>query len=184
MLYDSAAVQLVASSSQVHSELVSLIMPRQRKRQRHGHLLQDPDSFPSSDDENTPPAPPDITLSAPKPKRTTLGTQILEKDAKIAILEANISARQEDLIQLRKTHEESIEGLGADYRKLLGRNGLLSLANKSLNTLKRKAESHLTEELAKKHKRIRRLERDRRCKQEKEGTLISSLQDTITTQSH
>ncbi|KAJ7133049.1 hypothetical protein C8R44DRAFT_730245 [Mycena epipterygia] len=186
-------------------------MARHSKRQRLGHRLHDIDSSPGSDDENTPPEPPELHTPAPKSQRTTLRTQIIEKDAEITALEANISAlrvldyeslrvtpessklqacwlvrisHQVDLIQQERTHEKSIEALGVDYNKLLSRNQILSLTNKSLNTLKRKAESTLTEELAKKHKRIKRLEHDRQCKQEKKETKISTLRDTITTQSH
>ncbi|KAJ7118170.1 hypothetical protein C8R44DRAFT_625985 [Mycena epipterygia] len=66
-----------------------------------------------------------------------------------------------------------------ENQTLRTRNLVLSLSNTSLNGLKRKAETHLTNELNKRHKRVKRLEREREIKQDMNSTTLSNLQDAL-----
>ncbi|KAJ6549964.1 hypothetical protein B0H19DRAFT_1264834 [Mycena capillaripes] len=79
----------------------------------------------------------------------------------------------------RNTHRKTVETLSRDNRCLLDRNQLLSATNKSLTSRKRKAERELSEEITKKHKRIKRLERERDSKAEASSESVEGIQDRL-----
>lgn len=190
-VFDSYAFDLLSAShfwlqslSYAYAASYRLLghMPRPKRRrilgQQFGQGNWHDDNFSDGDshDENTPPDDPELPTGKPK----TLKAQLIEKDAIIANLEAIVSELEADLLQLRMT-QESLE---EENQNLSARNLILSLANKSLNTLKRKAETSLTEELTKKHKRVRRLEREREDRQEKDRSRTSTLQHSFEDQAH
>ncbi|KAJ7429344.1 hypothetical protein B0H11DRAFT_1768396 [Mycena galericulata] len=126
----------------------------------------------SSDDDTS--IPPSVTVpSTSKPK--TLKAQILEKDDRITELETAISDLQTELLHLRTDHHR----LQLDHDALLRSQTVITLANKSLKSLKRKAETTFTEELRSKQKRIKRLEREREVKEGNNAAAVSSLHYTL-----
>ncbi|KAJ7456357.1 hypothetical protein B0H11DRAFT_2244041 [Mycena galericulata] len=151
-------------------------MGRRTKRQAFAnrHLNHsEPDS--ETDDENITPGDSEVPKLIPDNKPKTLRVQLIEKDAQITELERSMSVLREDLRHQRG----SVKSLDTDNKNLRHRNDVLFLTNKSLQTLKRKAESNLMDELTKKHKRVKRLERDRDTKNSKNINALSSLNDDL-----
>ncbi|KAJ7438548.1 hypothetical protein B0H11DRAFT_2254552 [Mycena galericulata] len=134
--------------------------------------LDEDKSSDSSDDDTS--IPPSVTVpSTSKPK--TLKAQILEKDDRITELETAISDLQTELLHLRTDHHR----LQLDHDALLRSQTVITLANKSLKSLKRKAETTFTEELQSKQKRIKCLEREREVKEGNNAATVSSLHYTL-----
>ncbi|KAJ7473593.1 hypothetical protein B0H11DRAFT_2429951 [Mycena galericulata] len=160
-------------------------MSRSNKRRKSAlkanHLRNTKDDSDASDNESTssddltpPPVPPEF-------KRTSLRSQIAEKDTKIAELEANVSALQAELISLQHANDH----LRLDYSSLIQEKQTISRMNTALRTLKRKADTTHIEELRGKQKRIKRLETERTNKQQENLSIISSLQCSLNdTASH
>ncbi|KAJ7792144.1 hypothetical protein B0H14DRAFT_3564943 [Mycena olivaceomarginata] len=90
----------------------------------------------------------------PKPSSRSLKVQIIENDSRIAELEARVSVLEAEV---------------------------LSLTNTSLKSSKRKAETALSGELMKRHKRIKRLENERSTWQKDTAALISELEEDLIT---
>ncbi|KAJ6580301.1 hypothetical protein B0H10DRAFT_1962585 [Mycena sp. CBHHK59/15] len=135
-----------------------------------GNENVDPESLPTAVD---------ATPETPKPPSRSLKAQITEKEIIIAQLEARVSALEAEVLQLRQARDVAAESLSLKNKNLLDRNQVLSLTNKSLNSLKRKAETTLSEELTKRHKRIKRLENEWSARQEETAALISGLEDDL-----
>ncbi|KAJ7930160.1 hypothetical protein B0H13DRAFT_2309848 [Mycena leptocephala] len=131
----------------------------------------------TSDEENTPPQP----KSPPSGKRKTLKQQVIEKDGIIAQLEGVIAGLQSDILELRRTHRDSLRSISHANETLSARNQLLYATNQSLATRKRKAETALSEEITRKHKRIKRLERDRESKAEAADVSLGGMKDQLST---
>jgi len=148
----------------------SLHMPRKKRRQILTLRLNQNDpsysSFDDSDDENI-----DPNTLIPKPKSKSLRIQLTEKDNIIAQFEATISDLEANLLRLQK----ELHSLHRDNRALADERLTLSITNKSLNCLKRKAETTFKEELARKHKRIKRLENDRETKKTSNNWTVETL---------
>ncbi|KAJ7089916.1 hypothetical protein C8R44DRAFT_751170 [Mycena epipterygia] len=130
------------------------------------------------DEEST--APDDLPPSAnsihkAKKSRRTLQSQLTEKDARIAELEANIYKLSADLLQVKNVHQK----LSVDHQTLLDAKTTLSTTNKCLNILKRKADAVFKEDLAKKHKRIKRLENERETKKASTNWTVASLETAL-----
>ncbi|KAF7371839.1 hypothetical protein MVEN_00040700 [Mycena venus] len=180
----SVARNLVSSDSLLHliCYLGALAMPKLNKRQVLGKKVG---SLRGGGDENEAPDPvlpfADIASQPPKPPPRSLRSEITEKGIIIVQLEARISVLETELSHLRNTHHKSVETLSRDNRCLLDRNQLLSATNKSLTSRKRKAERELSEEIARKQKRIRRLERDRESKADVSNASVQDIQDRLDT---
>ncbi|KAJ7432435.1 hypothetical protein FB451DRAFT_1420594 [Mycena latifolia] len=142
---------------------------------RANHARNDKDDSGSSDDENTPQDGLPLSQNPPRHKRTTLRSQIAEKDARIAELEVTISGLQTDFLALQHAHNQ----LRLEHTTLLQTNQTISCANTALKTLKRKADSEHTEELGRRQKRIKRLELERASKQQESISTISGLQFSL-----
>ncbi|KAJ7930355.1 hypothetical protein B0H13DRAFT_2264173 [Mycena leptocephala] len=155
-------------------------MPPPSKRQVLGRKFG---SLHAGGNENEAPDPLSITVDAvpkpPKPPSRSLKTQIMEKDIRIGQLETRISALETELSHLRDTHHEAIKCLSRDNCSILDRNQLLCATNKSLASRKRKAERELSEEITKKHKRIKRLERDREANAEASNVSLEGIQHRL-----
>ncbi|KAJ7748172.1 hypothetical protein DFH07DRAFT_962243 [Mycena maculata] len=129
----------------------------------------------ASETENT--HPNDVsTLTKPsiaKPKKPALSlkAQLLDKDVIIANLEGTISQLSADLTQLQDDNDR----LSRDNQALQEQKRTLTVKNQCMNSLKRKAE----DDTAKKRKRIKRLERERDVKEEKNMVVLSSLEDNL-----
>ncbi|KAJ7124027.1 hypothetical protein C8R43DRAFT_899318 [Mycena crocata] len=115
------------------------------------------------------------TTAKSKRPRITQKAQIAEKDAKIAELTTLNSALSADLLQLQNDHTQ----FSIAHQALLDRTRGLSLANKALNCLKRKAQTAFDDELGKKTKRIKRLERERDAKKKDSIMASSGLQNAL-----
>ncbi|KAJ7469640.1 hypothetical protein FB451DRAFT_1038781 [Mycena latifolia] len=154
-------------------------MPTRSRCQSVAHRLNHRDTSSGDDDENVPsddlPIPENNAQRSPRTPKKTLKAQIIEKDARIAELENIVSRLATDLENLQNIHNE----LSLEHQALLIQMEHLSLTTGTLKTLKRKAEATLTDELTKKHKRIKRLERERDVKQHRSITALSNLNATI-----
>ncbi|KAJ6589185.1 hypothetical protein B0H19DRAFT_1248744 [Mycena capillaripes] len=144
-----------------------------RRANQTRHLYDDPNS--SGDEEDAPTVAADALISVPADKPRSLKVQIIEKDTRITKLEDIISGLETELLRLGNENRY----LQLEHTSLLEKNKVVVLANKSLNSLKRKAESHYIEELRTRQKHIRRLEHDREVKAERQSTLISSLESDV-----
>jgi chromosome segregation ATPase len=113
----------------------------------------------------------DGAIHTKKTPPSSLKAQIIDKDIRISQLEARVSTLEAEMSRLRK--------LSIDNRILINRNQTLSSTDISLKSLKRKAETTLQDELAKKHKRVKRLESERRRKQNSRNAELSSMEDTL-----
>ncbi|KAJ6461405.1 hypothetical protein C8R45DRAFT_912233 [Mycena sanguinolenta] len=150
-------------------------MGRQSKRQQQSCRASSSRFQSDDNDENLPPDDP-VPPPAPtgtKPK--SLRTQIADKDGRIAELEAVNTAIRTEAIGLRT----DLHQLRITYDTLLSKSNLISIANRSLKSLKRKADSTHVEDLGKKHKRIRRLEHERDKKAEQNSATILSLEHCV-----
>ncbi|KAJ7681007.1 hypothetical protein DFH06DRAFT_1078008 [Mycena polygramma] len=107
--------------------------------------------------------------------------QISEQNAYIVDLEARIRDLEADLLQQQQTYEDQILSFTAENEHLSSRIQELSATVKSVKSLKRKAETSLTQELTKKHKRVQRLENDRVERDKHKGSTISGLCDELNT---
>ncbi|KAJ7442078.1 hypothetical protein B0H11DRAFT_2251704 [Mycena galericulata] len=145
------------------------------KRQKLGHALHDRHTSDDNDAENIPPddSPAHIPPTVGKPK--TLRAQLVEQDVYIAELETTNTALQAQILELRETHTAALKSISADNKKLISRNEMLSLSTSSLKNLKRKAE----EELTKKHKQVKRLERERFTKDNMNTDKLSAFKNTL-----
>ncbi|KAJ7673621.1 hypothetical protein B0H17DRAFT_1140834 [Mycena rosella] len=154
------------------------------KQQRAQLRLQQHRQYDSSTDDELPSGAGSVATSTSNAEDCTcprtLKTQIIERDARIAELEVTVSELTADLHHLRNTHEL----LCSEHQTLLGHKGDLSLVNSSLNSLKRKAQTTFTEELAKKQKQIKRLETARDTEQDATELAISSLKADLVKKSH
>ncbi|KAJ7485528.1 hypothetical protein FB451DRAFT_1127711 [Mycena latifolia] len=154
-------------------------MPRPKRRQGLTHHLNHGASSSSDDEENISPEDLPIVVDGSRSKSPippkTLKAQITEKDTRIAELEGLVSALSAHRLQLQVAHDQ----LSLDNQNLRHQKRTLVVANTSLNCLKRKAETTFHAELNKRHKRIKRLERERTTKQEGNTATLSSLQDTL-----
>ncbi|KAJ7436598.1 hypothetical protein FB451DRAFT_1453881 [Mycena latifolia] len=154
-------------------------MPRPKRRQGLTHHLNHGASSSSDDEENISPEDLPIVVDGSRSKSQippkTLKAQITEKDTRIAELEGLVSALSAHRLQLQVAHDQ----LSLDNQNLRHQKRTLVVANTSLNCLKRKAETTFHAELNKRHKRIKRLERERTTKQEGNTATLSSLQDTL-----
>jgi hypothetical protein len=79
----------------------------------------------------------------PRPAPRTLKAQIVEKDVIIGQLETQVADLEHEVLRLQNAHQEA----SRLSQTLTERNRNLSLTNISLNSLKRKAETSLTDEL-------------------------------------
>ncbi|KAJ7903753.1 hypothetical protein B0H14DRAFT_2554995 [Mycena olivaceomarginata] len=86
----------------------------------------------------------------------TLKVQILERDSLISLLETQVSALEAEVLELRNSCDQATKFLLRRTETLVEQNRNLSLTNSSLKSLKRKAETALTQELAKRQKRIKK----------------------------
>ncbi|KAF7367729.1 hypothetical protein MSAN_00836800 [Mycena sanguinolenta] len=152
-------------------------MPPPSKRQAIGRKVGTSKGY---HDENTPldtaPVAVNETVEAPKPLSRSLKVQIQEKDAIISRLEARICVLETELSALRNVHHEAIETFSKQNQDLSERNQNLSLTNRSLKSLKRKAEESMSREVAKRQKRIKRLERERTTAKDDNTALILGLE--------
>lgn len=121
-----------------------------------------PDDFPSLTQ---------TTTTKSKKSNLSLKAQIIEKDARIAELEANLSELTAELGQLRVAHD----GVCETNRIIEAKKCSISTNNQYLNSLKRKAD----DEVAKKQKRIKRLERERDLKKEKTTSTLTDFDNTL-----
>ncbi|KAJ7848546.1 hypothetical protein B0H13DRAFT_1906688 [Mycena leptocephala] len=123
-------------------------------RHNHGDSIDPSDS---ENDENVSPNPPPLH-PATKPK--SMKAQIVEKDLRITELESITSALRNEVSHLQST----VQHVKSEHTTLLEKHRILTIANRSLVSLKRKAETNSREELARRQKRIRRLERESNTK--------------------
>ncbi|KAJ7607525.1 hypothetical protein FB45DRAFT_1131324 [Roridomyces roridus] len=131
-------------------------MAPRSQRQKQAHKVWDPrGAAAEEDDENTPPSapPPSQHPSSTKPK--SLKAQLIERDARIAELEGLNAILRATLSDVHQTHAAATKSLKSEHDRLTNRNFLPSTTNKSLGSQKRKAEQALTEEIDRKHKRIK-----------------------------
>ncbi|KAJ7916602.1 hypothetical protein B0H13DRAFT_1871061 [Mycena leptocephala] len=131
-----------------------------------------PFSVLDSDDENTPTDPID---QLPPTNKKTLKAQLIEKEARITELEGIISHLEADARRL----QDSLDSVQITYKTLLENYTTISIANKSLKSLKRKSDSSHREELAKRQKRIKRLERERDVRADSNLATAENLQAII-----
>jgi predicted nucleic acid-binding Zn-ribbon protein len=137
----------------------------------------------SNNGKNIPPDPSPITIDdVPEPSKKSpqsLKVQILERDSLISLLETRVSALEAEVLELRNSGDQATKSLSRRTETLVERNRDLSLTNSSLKSLKRKAETALTQELAKRQKRIKRLERE--CSSVNNGSIasISGLKEEL-----
>ncbi|KAF8191673.1 hypothetical protein K438DRAFT_1762835 [Mycena galopus ATCC 62051] len=122
----------------------------------------------TSDADDNGPAP-------PKPPPRSLKAQVTEKIAIISQLEARVSELEDEVMELREACDKAV----TQTHTLLECNQNLSLTNTTLRSLKRKADATLSEQLTKKHKRVKRLEQDRDTKQDDTRMEISNLEDGL-----
>ncbi|KAJ7101156.1 hypothetical protein C8R44DRAFT_888117 [Mycena epipterygia] len=156
-------------------------MPQRTSRQSAALRLNRSKSPATEDEENTPPdgtlLPASGSTQKKKNPKKTLAVQMAEKESRIIELEATVSQLSSDLLHLQTTHNI----IFLEHQSLLAQKRDLSSTNHSLNCLKRKAVTAFSEELNKKQKRIRRLEREREATQEDhistQSTLLNSLED-------
>jgi hypothetical protein len=139
-------------------------MARPSGRQKSALRASQSRGIPPSDsghhDENTPPDDPNHGPDPPTDKPKSLRAQIIERDSRIAELEAINSGLEAEVLRLRA----ELHQLHGTHASLLERHTTISTQNRSLRSLKRKADATHSEELTRKHKRIRRLERERDAK--------------------
>ncbi|KAK6984481.1 hypothetical protein R3P38DRAFT_3452342 [Favolaschia claudopus] len=112
-------------------------------------------------------------------KRTTMRAQLTQKEAQIADLEATVLDLRSTLCQL----QEDFNRLRWDNTTLENDLELTSAANKSLKSLKRKADATFLDETQKQQKRYKRLQTTRDKKAESTGNTMSTLNETIDGQS-
>ncbi|KAJ7711060.1 hypothetical protein B0H16DRAFT_1900781 [Mycena metata] len=129
----------------------------------------------ADDTENTHPddfpALTETTTTKYKKSNLSLKVQIIKKDARIAELEANLSELTTELGQLRVAHD----GVCEANRIIQAKKCSISNNNQYLNSLKRKADH----EVAKKQKRIKRLERERDLKKEEATSTLANFDNTL-----
>ncbi|KAJ7323951.1 hypothetical protein DFH08DRAFT_711666 [Mycena albidolilacea] len=121
---------------------------------------------------------PDDTNPVPNPpsgRPPSLCVQLLEKEARISDLEAINSGLEADLSRLRTDYDD----LRDDHNALLERFRTLSSNHTSLKLLKRKSEDALEDELVKKQKQIRRLERERAVAAERVDKTVCALESQL-----
>jgi hypothetical protein len=129
----------------------------------------------TTDDES---GTPDDTNPVPNPppgRPPSLRVQLLEKEARISDLEAINSGLEADLSRLHTDYDD----LRDDHNALLERFRTLSSNHTSLKSLKRKSEDALEDELVKKQKRIRRLERERAVAAECVDKTVCALESQL-----
>ncbi|KAK7012414.1 hypothetical protein R3P38DRAFT_3209693 [Favolaschia claudopus] len=154
-------------------------MPRQTRRQtgvgqarEHRHSGQNADDGSDDDVEMVDGSQPGGSGTG---KRTTMRAQLTEKEAQIADLEATVLDLRSTLCQL----QEDFNRLRWDHTTLENDLELTSAANKSLKSLKRKADAAFLEETRKQQKRYKRLQTTRDKTAESTGDTISTLNETI-----
>lgn len=154
-------------------------MPQLTKRQSTAHRLNQSKASVSDDDQNGRPdstlPPASISTRYPKKPKKTLTVQVAEKESRIMELEATVSELSADLLCLQTTHDT----LSLQHLSLLAQRRDLSMANQSLNNLKRKATTAFNEELSKKRKRIRRLELERDTNKDNHTMTLESLRNDL-----
>jgi DNA repair exonuclease SbcCD ATPase subunit len=151
-------------------------MPRGTKQQTSIlHARQFLHRKSGSDNENEPPSSDQTPAHPPSRKKKTLAAQISEKDERITDLEATIAELTSSLQQLRN----DFHALQEDHSALVTKNATTSLAHRSLNTLKRKADAAFLEEVRQKQKRIRRLENDRDRRADSSSNEIENLESRL-----
>ncbi|KAJ7862774.1 hypothetical protein B0H14DRAFT_2575211 [Mycena olivaceomarginata] len=151
----------------------------QKETQAARHAIQSRHD-PGSSDKDTPVEDPIPIPHLPIGRPRSLRTQIADKDDRITALETINAGLETDVSRL----QTDLERLHGQHGALLDRTNTISLENKSLKNLKRKAESTLGEELAKRYKRIGRLERDRDVKAGQKSETIAAFQSTLEDNSH
>jgi chromosome segregation ATPase len=132
-----------------------------------------------SRDENEPLSPIQPSETSKKPTRETLKSKIAHKDIQIASLESTVTKQNLDFLELQKSCDHNVSSVTIQNQDLLEENRALALANQSLNSLKRKSDSGLKEELARRQKRVRRLERDSEQKKTKYTDLLADLETIL-----
>ncbi|KAK7029251.1 hypothetical protein R3P38DRAFT_2775819 [Favolaschia claudopus] len=154
----------------------------QAKRARQHHPTSH-DLETSSDDENVEPSTPLQSLpldSTQSTKRTTIRAQLTEKEARITELEATLLDLTSTLQQL----QHDFDSLKSAHASLEQNLELTSAVNKSLKSLKRKADTSLLDEQQKQRKRVKRMQSTRDKKAITTEATISTLTETIDGQSH
>jgi chromosome segregation ATPase len=132
-----------------------------------------------SRDENEPLSPIQPSETSKKPTRETVKSQIAHKDIQIASLESTVTKQNLDFLELQKSCAHNVSSVTIQNQDLLEENRALALANQFLNSLKRKSDSGLKEELARRQKRVRRLERDSEQKKTKYTDLLADLETRL-----
>ncbi|KAJ7442804.1 hypothetical protein B0H11DRAFT_2251262 [Mycena galericulata] len=154
-------------------------MPHRTNRQNVAHRLNRRHVSSPDNEENTPLADSSVLAEGSTRKinvqKLTPKAQIVQKDIKIAELEAIVSQLSAEVLRLQHDYD----ALSHENKNLIDQKQSLSLTNKCLKSLKRKADAELTEELTKRRKRIKRLERDRNVKQDKDSATLSTLNSAL-----
>ncbi|KAJ7578909.1 hypothetical protein C8J56DRAFT_1110943 [Mycena floridula] len=161
-------------------------MPRTTSRQKLAASLAQQTLQSTTDDQGNeeniaPPALASIS-NAQKPKKKSLKEQVVEKDARIASLEEELTHSQtiiQNLHAKRSEHIRSIATISGQYQTLLQRYNVLHITHKSTTTLKRKAETDHRDELSKKRKRIRRLENEREVMSDNHSMNLAVLSQSL-----
>ncbi|KAJ7167103.1 hypothetical protein C8R46DRAFT_1219483 [Mycena filopes] len=136
--------------------------------QQAPQVRQAHDPLSPHNDENRPP-------EHPPGKAKSLTSQLAEKDARIFELEAIVDRFRTENLQL----QADLRSLRSRYETLSGRHSTLSLEKNALQCLKRKSDALQSEELGRRQKRIRRLERERNVKEAKKMDSLFDLQTAL-----
>ncbi|KAJ7724715.1 hypothetical protein DFH07DRAFT_971112 [Mycena maculata] len=122
-----------------------------------------------------PPDQPSLPLNHSVEKAKSLKAQIIEKDQRITDLDAIISGLNADTHQL----QNQLSSLRLVHDALSEHNRTISIAHNALTSLKQKADTQFTDELGKRHKRIKRLERERDARDEANRLTVTNLHEDL-----
>ncbi|KAJ7473578.1 hypothetical protein B0H11DRAFT_2236415 [Mycena galericulata] len=154
-------------------------MPHRTNRQNVAHRLNRRHVSSPDNEENTPLTDSSVLAESSTRKinvqKLTPKAQIIQKDIKIAELEAIVSQLSAEVLRLQHDYD----ALSHENKNLIDQKQSLSVTNKCLKSFKRKADAELTEELTKRRKRIKRLERDRNVKQDKDSATLSTFNSAL-----